>query len=92
MSHDTAMCQAVSQHGSPVTAYIAGTAVLLIARHGRDFVCTRDPGHEGSHSACDGRGHVLARWPRKAAERYWQPGDCAGHDHAQGAAAKGAPT
>ena len=24
---------------------------------------------------------VLARWPRSSVERYWQPGDCEGHDH-----------
>ena len=71
-SHDGDWCRAVSQDGTPVTAYIAGMAVLAIARPGRDFVCTQDAGHQGSHAACDGQGHILARWPRKAAERYWQ--------------------
>lgn len=74
-------CRAVSQHGSPVTAYIAGRIVVGIARPGRDFICTQDAGHEGSHKACDGKGHILARWPRKAEERYWTPGDCEDHSH-----------
>lgn len=74
-------CQAVSKHGTPVTAYIGGLAVLVFARQGHDFVCTQDPGHDGSHAACDGEGHILARWPRSAEERYWERGDCEGHDH-----------
>ena len=47
-----------------------------------------------THSACDGEGRILARWPRSSVERYWQPGECEGHDH-QGAreeAAKAAGT
>ena len=79
---DAGFCQAVSQPGTPVTAYVRGMAVLTFARPGRDWVCTQDdPGHAGSHSACDGHGHVLARWPRRPDERYWQSGDCAGHAH-----------
>lgn len=75
-------CRAISQHGTPVTAYIDGRVAVAIARPGRDFVCTQDdPGHKGSHSACDGHGHVLAKWPRKDVEQYWQAGDCGGHDH-----------
>jgi len=74
-------CRAVSQHGAPVTVYAAGRAVLVIARPDRDFICTQDTGHGGSsHAACDGNGHILARWPRAAAERYRQPGG-GGHDH-----------
>ncbi len=79
--HDSDWCRAVSQDGTPVTAYVAGMAALVIARPGRDFICTQDAGHQGSHAACDGQGHILARWPRSAVERYWQPGDCEGHDH-----------
>lgn len=31
------------------------------------FVCTNDPGHEPPvHTACDGRGHVMARWLTEA--------------------------
>jgi hypothetical protein len=78
---DTGWCRAVSQQGTPVTAYIAGTPVLRIARQDGGFICTQDPGHDGSHAACDGQGHILARWPRKAAERYWERGDCEGHGH-----------
>jgi len=78
----TPFCRAISQPGTPVTAYIAGRAVLVLARAGRWFACTQDLDHQGSHAACDGQGHVLARWPRKAAERYWQSGDCGSHDHA----------
>lgn len=39
------------------------------------FICTNDPGHDGDHTACDGQGHVLARW--KTAESMieaWVPG------------------
>ena len=71
--HESDWCRAVSQHGTPVTAYIGGAAILTIARPGRDFICTQDAGHQGSHAACDGRGHILAKWPRRDAERYWQP-------------------
>ena len=78
---DPGQCRAVSQHGSPVTAYVAGRALLVIAKPGRDFVCTQNPGHEKSHAACDGQGHIVARWPRSAVERYWRPGDCEGHSH-----------
>ena len=35
------------------------------------FICTRDQGHDGDHSACAGTGLVLASWPRSVAERYW---------------------
>ena len=79
----TGLCQAVSQHGKPVNVYGLGPLpVLAVAGPGRDFVCTQDPGHDGSHAACDGEGHILARWPRSAVERYWQHGDCEGHTHA----------
>lgn len=28
-----------------------------------DFICTGEPGHAAErHTACDGKGHVLARW------------------------------
>lgn len=27
---------------------------------------TQDPGHGGSHAACDGNGRILARWPLNA--------------------------
>jgi hypothetical protein len=26
------------------------------------FICTNAPDHKGDHTACDGQGHVLARW------------------------------
>ena len=79
---DDRFCQAVSQHGKPVNFYGLGPLPLLaVAGPGRDFVCTQDPGHKGSHAACDGEGHILARWPRSAVERYWQRGDCEGHGH-----------
>ena len=77
------MCAAISQHGKPVTAYIAGVTVFVIVKPGRDFICTQDQGHGGGHSACDGQGHILAKWPRQPVERYHQPGDCErfGHEH-----------
>ena len=78
---DDSFCRAVSQPGTPVTAYIAGRTVVAVAWRGRDWICTQDPDHQGSHAACDGECHVLARWPRRAGERYWQPGDCKDHDH-----------
>ena len=77
---DSDPCRAVSQRGSTVTAYIGG-AVLVIPKRDGDFICTQDPGHDRSHSACDGQGYILARWPKSSVERYWQPGDCEGHDH-----------
>ena len=79
MPDTDSFCRAISQPGTPVTAYVAGRIAVAIARPGRDFICTQDSGHEGSHKACDGQGHVLARWPRKAVEHYWQSGDCGGH-------------
>jgi hypothetical protein len=82
MGENTDFCRAVSQPGSPVTAYVGGRAFLHVVRQGGpDLVCTQDGGHQGGHSACDGAGHVLARWPRVAAERFWEKGDCDGHDH-----------
>ena len=79
--HGGGMCRAVSQAGATVTVYAAGQAALAIPRRDGDFVCTQDAGHAGSHAACDGQGHILTRWPRAAAERYWQAGDCADCDH-----------
>jgi len=26
------------------------------------MICSSDAGHDGAHTACDGHGHVLARW------------------------------
>jgi hypothetical protein len=79
---DPGFCQAVSQHGTFVTAYLGEMPVVAVAKPGRDFVCTQDsPDHAGNHSACDGEGHILARWPRKDPEHYWHPGDCKGHGH-----------
>jgi hypothetical protein len=87
VSQDTGFCRAVSQKGRPVTAHVHGP-VLVIPRRDGDFICTQDPGHQGSHAACDGQGHILARWPRNPAERYWQHGDCDGHDHVHGREAR----
>lgn len=28
------------------------------------FICTQDKGHRARHSACDGKGTILARWGR----------------------------
>ena len=81
MADDTGFCRAVSRRGAAVTAYVRGAAVLVIPKRDGDFICTQDPGHEKSHASCDGRGHVLARWQRSSVERYWQHGDCEGHDH-----------
>lgn len=77
---DSGFCRAVSQHGQPVNIYgLRPLPVLVIARPGRDFVCTQDQGHDGGHAACDGNGRILAKWPRSAEERYWQRSDCDGH-------------
>lgn len=81
MSPGTGFCQAVSQKGRPVTAYVLGQAALVIPRHDGNFICTQAPGHAGSHASCDGQGHILARWQRSTVERYWQHGDCDGCDH-----------
>jgi hypothetical protein len=80
-ANDASFCRAVSQPGTFVTAYFGGMPVVAVAKPGRDFVCTQDPGHEGRHAACDGQGHILARWPQKDPEEYWQPGDCKEHGH-----------
>jgi len=72
-------CRAVNRRGAPVTMYAPDRgAVLVIAKAGGELVCTQDAGHQRSHAACDGQGHILARWPREAVERYWQPGE---YDH-----------
>jgi hypothetical protein len=71
MTTVTGSCEAISQDGTPVTGYVDGRIVLTIARPRRYFICTQDHGHTGSHAA----------WPRSAAERYWQPGDCDEHGH-----------
>ena len=82
MSGPDEFCRAVSQPGALVNLYGLGPLpVPVTATKARNFACTQDPDHAGSHSACDGQGHVLARWPRAAVERYWQPADCAGHSH-----------
>ena len=78
---DPGFCRAISQPGTPVTVYIGEYVAVAVATEARNFACTQDADHEGSHKACDGHGHVLARWPRKAVEHYWQSGDCAGHGH-----------
>ncbi len=77
-------CRAMTGTGTPVTVYAHGRAALAIMRKTDEpLICTQDPGHDKSHAACDGQGHILARWPREAVERYWQRGDCEGHDHPQ---------
>lgn len=40
------------------------------------FICTNDPGHwDPRHTACDGKGHVLARWISEASSiEVWVPG------------------
>jgi hypothetical protein len=81
MGENTSFCGAMSNRGDPLTVYAHGRANLVIAKKPGELVCTQDPGHERSHAACDGAGHILARWPRSSVERYWQPGDCEGHDH-----------
>lgn len=79
-------CAAMSQRGAPITAFVHGQVVFAVAKHDGGYICTQDPRHEKSHAACDGQGHILARWPRSSVERYWRPGDCDGHDHESGAA------
>jgi hypothetical protein len=82
MSHDDGpMCRAVSMPGVLITVYVPGAGPTFVAsRPGRDFICTQDPAHPGGHKACDGRGHVLAQWPRKDGERTWTEADCAFHN------------
>ena len=75
-------CRAMTGTGTPVTVYANGKAALKIMRKGDGtLICSQDPGHDKSHAACDGQGHILARWPRSPVERYWQRADCEGHDH-----------
>lgn len=54
---------------------------LLPGKPDSYMICTRDQGHKGSHTSCDGQGHILAQWLRMPVERYYQRGECAGHDH-----------
>lgn len=68
--HEAPMCEAITQHGTWGTAWVAGRQVMFMARAGRDFICTNDSGHDGRHTACDGHGHVLAAWPRRDPEQY----------------------
>ncbi|HTQ93459.1 MAG TPA: hypothetical protein VMK84_28580 [Streptosporangiaceae bacterium] len=78
----TDFCWAMTGAGTPVTVYgPAGPALAIMRRDSEPMICTQDPGHDRGHSACDGAGHILARWPRASVERYWQPGDCGGHGH-----------
>lgn len=78
----SSFCQAMTHAGTPVTVYAHGKAALAIMRKTDEaLICTQDTGHDQGHAACDGRGHILARWPRSPVERYWQPGDCDGCDH-----------
>jgi hypothetical protein len=75
-------CRAITQRATPVTAYLPGQlGALVIAKADGEFICTQDTAHQGSHAACDGRGHILVRWPRQTAERYWQAADCESHGH-----------
>jgi hypothetical protein len=47
---DTGVCAARSKPVNP-------------AEPGSHFICTNDQGHQQpAHTACDGHGHVLARW------------------------------
>lgn len=79
---DPGFCRAVTGAGTPVTVYAHGRAALAIMRKTDEtLICTQDAGHGKGHAACDGQGHILARWPRSSVERYWQHGDCEGHDH-----------
>jgi len=48
------------------------------------MICTRDQGHKGSHTSCDGRGHILATWLRMPVERFWTPDLEKGHQHHTG--------
>lgn len=74
-------CRAITAPGTMVTAYVLGSVVFTTATAERSFICTAGPGHPGSHSACDGRGHVLARWPRRATDRAISDAECAMHGH-----------
>jgi hypothetical protein len=76
-------CRAVSRPGTPLTMIMMGRPVVAVATARRNFVCTAAPGHERNHQACDGRGNVLARWPARTDEHYWQPGGCDGCLHAK---------
>ena len=79
---DTSFCQAMTGAGTPVTVYAYGRSALRIMRKTDEtLICTQDQGHAKGHAACDGQGHILARWPRSVVERYCRPGDCEGHDH-----------
>lgn len=87
MTDATPMCWAMSDPSQPITVYLEGrertvvTAALRGRSRGNWFACTQHPDHRGEHSACDGRGHVLARWPRRKPEKYWHPEICTGCVH-----------
>lgn len=67
------MCCAVSQPGTPVTLFVDGRPAVALATADRWLICTAGAGHDRVHSVCDGRGHVLARWPARPDEHYYQP-------------------
>ena len=84
MSHaETPMCTAVSQAGTKVKAYgILSVPVIRTATAEQWFICTQHPDYRGDHTSCDGRGHVLASWPRRRPEEYWTGcGERCDHPH-----------
>lgn len=79
MSHaEIPGCHARSQYGELMAVFAGGVEYAVQAQPDRWFICTRHPGHRGGHSACDGQGHVLASWPRRRPEQYWERCD---HPH-----------
>jgi hypothetical protein len=76
MATPDAPCHAVMQNGTWGFANVGGAPRAFRAKPGRLFICTQDDrDHPGQHSACDGHGTILARWPRQDREVY-------GHDMA----------
>jgi len=52
------------------------TRPLRPGRPDSTLICTQDAGHPpGEHAACDGKGHILARWADPAGPvEVWVPG------------------
>ncbi len=66
-----------------MSRYVKGHQLPMCGAHSKRIgysktsymICTNDAGHLGEHTACDGAGHVLARWKTGSSSvDVWLPG------------------